>query len=73
MEAPLTPLDFARRTRRLHGSREAVVLGEVAQYERIFRLCYLRGPRASSSPWPNRSADASLPRGAGPSPPAGAH
>jgi len=27
MEAPLTPLDFARRTRRLHGSREAAIVG----------------------------------------------
>lgn len=29
METPLTPLDFARRTRRLHGFREAVVDGSV--------------------------------------------
>jgi predicted enzyme related to lactoylglutathione lyase len=29
---------------RAHG---AELLGEVAQYESIFRLCYLRGPRAS--------------------------
>src|SRR6202142_164723 len=27
METPLSPLDFARRTRRLHGDREAVVDG----------------------------------------------
>ena len=26
---------------RAHGAQ---LLGEVAQYERIFRLCYLRGP-----------------------------
>jgi hypothetical protein len=42
---------------RAHG---AELLGEVAQYEDIFLLCYVRAPRASSSPWPNRSADASL-------------
>ena len=50
--------DTAARLR-AHG---AELLGEVAQYESIFRLCYLRGPVApwpSSSPWPNRSADAS--------------
>jgi predicted enzyme related to lactoylglutathione lyase len=41
---------------RAHG---AELLGEVAQYESIFLLCYLRGPRASSSPWLSRSADAS--------------
>ena len=35
---------------RAHG---AELLGEVAQYESIVRLCYLRPPRASSSPWPN--------------------
>jgi fatty-acyl-CoA synthase len=29
MEIPLTPLDFARRARRLHGSREAVVDGQL--------------------------------------------
>ena len=45
---------------RAHG---AELLGEVAQFESIFRLCYLRGRRASSSPWPNRSADASLQEG----------
>ena len=33
METPLSPLDFARRTRRLHADREAVVDGE-------FRLSY---------------------------------
>jgi fatty-acyl-CoA synthase len=27
MEVPFTPLDFARRTRRLHGHRPAVVDG----------------------------------------------
>ena len=29
METPLTPLDFARRARKLHGAREAVVDGEL--------------------------------------------
>ena len=29
METPLSPLDFARRTRRLHGDREAVVDGDL--------------------------------------------
>ena len=47
---------------RAHG---AELLGEVAQYESIFLLCYLRGPAASSSPWPSRSADASLLRDRG--------
>ena len=40
MESPLTPLDFARRTRRLHGSREAVVDGELRlSYEQFFDRC----------------------------------
>jgi fatty-acyl-CoA synthase len=33
METPLTPLDFARRARKYHGSRDAVIDGDV-------RLCY---------------------------------
>src|SRR4029077_14634263 len=47
---------------RAHG---AELLGEIAQYESLFLLCYLRGPRASSSPGPNRSADAGLPQDSG--------
>ena len=40
MEAPLTPLEFARRTRRLHGSREAVVDGDLRlTYEQFFDRC----------------------------------
>ncbi len=40
MESPLTPLDFARRTRRLHGSREAVVDGDLRlTYEQFFGRC----------------------------------
>ena len=40
METPLTPLDFARRTRRLHGSREAVVDGDLRlSYEELFDRC----------------------------------
>ncbi len=40
METPLTPLDFARRTRRLHGSRPAVVDGELRlSYEQFFDRC----------------------------------
>jgi acyl-CoA synthetase (AMP-forming)/AMP-acid ligase II len=40
METPLTPLEFARRTRRLHGSREAVVDGDVRlSYEQFFDHC----------------------------------
>ena len=40
METPLTPLDFARRTRRLHGSREAVVDGDLRlSYEQFFDRC----------------------------------
>ncbi len=40
METPLTPLDFARRTRRLHGSREAVVDGDLRlSYEEFFDRC----------------------------------
>ncbi len=40
MEVPLTPLEFARRTRRLHGGREAVVDGDVRfSYEQFFDRC----------------------------------
>jgi predicted enzyme related to lactoylglutathione lyase len=34
-------IDDAVARLRTHGAR---LLGEVAQYESIFRLCYLRGP-----------------------------
>src|SRR3984893_10001894 len=40
MEAPLTRLDFARRTRKLYPQREAVVDGAVRMtYERFFSRC----------------------------------
>src|SRR5215472_9648819 len=40
VETPLTPLDFARRTRRLHGAREAVVDGDLRlSYEQFFDRC----------------------------------
>jgi fatty-acyl-CoA synthase len=38
METPLTPLEFMRRTRRLHPQREAVVDGGLRlTYEEFFR------------------------------------
>ena len=36
METPLSPLDFARRTRRLHADREAVVDGDLRLTYRQF-------------------------------------
>ncbi len=40
MEVPLTPLEFARRTRRLHGHRQAVVDGDLRlSYEQFFDRC----------------------------------
>jgi acyl-CoA synthetase (AMP-forming)/AMP-acid ligase II len=40
VETPLTPLEFARRTRRLHGAREAVVDGDLRlSYEQFFDRC----------------------------------
>jgi fatty-acyl-CoA synthase len=40
MELPLTPLDFARRARKLYGDREAVVDGELRlTYEQFFQRC----------------------------------
>jgi acyl-CoA synthetase (AMP-forming)/AMP-acid ligase II len=40
MEVPLTPLEFARRTRRLHGHRAAVIDGELRlTYEQFFGRC----------------------------------
>jgi fatty-acyl-CoA synthase len=40
METPLSPLDFARRTRRLHADREAVVDGELRlSYREFFDRC----------------------------------
>src|SRR5437773_1607714 len=40
METPLTPLEFARRTRRLHPEREAVTDGDQRfSYEQFFDRC----------------------------------
>ena len=40
METALTPVEFARRTRRLHGHREAVVDGDLRlTYEQFFDRC----------------------------------
>src|ERR1700716_3640225 len=40
METPLTPLEFARRARKLYGRREAVVDGELRlTYEQFFERC----------------------------------
>jgi fatty-acyl-CoA synthase len=40
METPLSPVDFARRTRRLHSQREAVVDGDLRfTYEQFFDRC----------------------------------
>jgi fatty-acyl-CoA synthase len=40
MEVPLTPLEFARRTRRLYGGRESVVDGNLRlTYEQFFERC----------------------------------
>src|SRR5215813_4207512 len=40
METPLTPIEFARRTRKLYGNREAVVDGELRlSYEQFFDRC----------------------------------
>jgi fatty-acyl-CoA synthase len=40
METPLSPLEWARRTRRLHGHREGVVDGELRlTYEQFFDRC----------------------------------
>src|SRR5688500_6950904 len=40
METPLTPLEFARRARRLYGSRDAVVDGSTRlSYEQFFERC----------------------------------
>src|SRR5438067_1408582 len=41
METPLTPLDFARRARKLYGDREAVVDGNLRlTYEQFLDRCY---------------------------------
>lgn len=40
METPLTPLEFARRTRKLYGDREGVVDGALRMtYEQFFQRC----------------------------------
>ena len=40
METPLTPLEFARRTRRLHPQREALADGDQRfSYEQLFDRC----------------------------------
>src|SRR5829696_5697695 len=51
--------DVVARLRR-HG---AELLDEIAQYEDLYRVCFLRGPlRASSSEWPSSSAEISMHR-----------
>ena len=51
METPLSPLEFARRTRRLHADREAVLReGSSATEEEIIafareRLAHFKAPR----------------------------
>ena len=40
METPLTPLEFARRARKLYGNREGVVDGDLRlTYEQFFQRC----------------------------------
>jgi fatty-acyl-CoA synthase len=40
METPLTPIDFARRARKLYGNREALVDGNLhLTYEQFFDRC----------------------------------
>jgi fatty-acyl-CoA synthase len=40
MQTPLTPIDFLRRARKLHGAREAVVDGDLRlTYEEFGRRC----------------------------------
>ena len=40
MQTPLTPIDFARRARKLYGNREAVVDRDLRlTYERFFDRC----------------------------------
>jgi catechol 2,3-dioxygenase-like lactoylglutathione lyase family enzyme len=43
------------------GAHGAELIGEVAQYDDSYLLCYVRGPKASSSRWPNNSAEPSEP------------
>ena len=38
-------------------ARGAELVGEVAQYQDSYRLCYVRGPGGSSSRWPSSSAN----------------
>jgi hypothetical protein len=45
--------DVVGRLRR-HG---AELIGDVVQYGDDYRLCYVRGPRASSSRWPSSSTE----------------
>ena len=40
--------------------RGAQLVDEVVQYEDVYRLCYVRGLRGSSSGWPSRSARSGL-------------
>lgn len=66
MELPLTPLEFARRTRKLYPEREAVVDGELRlTYEQFFSRCdrantflgdyRLQQQRAACALWPRGS------------------
>jgi len=38
-------------------ARGGELVGEVTQYQDSYRLCYARGPRESSSPWPSSSTE----------------
>jgi hypothetical protein len=46
-------IEDVRAGLRPHG---AELVGEVVQYENKYRLCYVRGLKASSSRWPRKSA-----------------
>ena len=58
--SPSTASDDTVARLRAHG---AELFGEVARYKSIFRPATCAAPRASSSHWLNRSADASLQEG----------
>jgi len=52
METPLTPLEFARRARRLYPDREAVVDGNRRlTYRDFFERCGLRLRTHDSASW----------------------
>jgi predicted enzyme related to lactoylglutathione lyase len=52
-------LDDTIERLREHGAQ---IVDEVVQYENVYRLCCIRGPKGSSLDWPSKSARSTVSR-----------